>query len=122
MTLKTCITQPGTAAKTKMFKYKLSYIFIITHNVVNIFEQAKVFISPLFFGLLTYKMERQVIILIVVFILIVLTGIQAIQLYNLKVAIAGGQVTFGTALETIASKGASVPSSIADLPPMVGGC
>ena len=67
-------------------------------------------------------MERQLIILIVVFILIILTGIQAVQLYNLKVAIAGGQVTFWNTLKTIASKGASVPSSIENLPSMVGGC
>ena len=63
-------------------------------------------------------MERQLIILIVVFILIILTGIQAVQLYNLKVAISEGKVTFGG----VQASGATLPSSIDDLPPMVGGC
>ena len=31
MVLKTSIAQPGTAAKSKIFKYKLNYRFTITH-------------------------------------------------------------------------------------------
>lgn len=58
----------------------------------------------------------------VLVILIVLTGVQAIQLYDLKVVISGGSPIFGTTLKTIVPKGGSVPSSLDSLPPMIGGC
>ena len=63
-------------------------------------------------------MERQIIIVIVLVILVVLTGVQAVQLYNLKSAVADGKASFGPSQ----ASGATLPSSIDKLPPMVGGC
>ena len=63
-------------------------------------------------------MERQTIIVIVLVILVVLTGVQAVQLYNLKSAVIDGKVNFGP----LQASGATLPSSIEKLPPMIGGC
>lgn len=65
-------------------------------------------------------MNRNVIIVIVLVVLVLLTAVQAIQLSSLKTSISTGKVSVGSAPST--SGGASVPSSIQDLPSMVGGC
>jgi len=65
-------------------------------------------------------MNRNVIIVIVLVVLVLLTAVQAVQLSSLKQSISQGKVNIGTAPS--ASSGASVPSSIQNLPSMVGGC
>ncbi|MBI2558538.1 hypothetical protein HYW20_04400 [Candidatus Woesearchaeota archaeon] len=65
-------------------------------------------------------MNRNVIIVIVLVVLVLLTAVQAIQLSSLKTSISTGNVNVGSA--PLQSSGASVPSSIQNLPSMVGGC
>ena len=68
-------------------------------------------------------MNRNVIIVIVLVVLVLLTAVQAIQLSSLKTSISTGKVSVGSApVQGSGSSGASVPSSIQDLPSMVGGC
>ena len=66
-------------------------------------------------------MNRNVIIVIVLVVLVLLTAVQAIQLNGLKTSISTGKVSVGSA-PVQSSGGVSVPSSIQDLPSMVGGC
>jgi len=66
-------------------------------------------------------MNRNVIIVIVLVVLVLLTAVQAVQLSSLKKGISQGKVNIGTA-PSASSDGASVPSSIQNLPSMVGGC
>jgi len=65
-------------------------------------------------------MNRNVIIVVVLVVLVLLTAVQAIQLNSLKSSISTGKVNVGNS--PTQSSGASVPSSIQDLPSMVGGC
>ena len=78
-------------------------------------------------------MEKNNIVLIVVLgLLIVLSAVQAFQLDSMKQSLQGGTVSVssGTASSTpsMTSSGdapsapAALPSSIKDLPQMVGGC
>ncbi len=67
-------------------------------------------------------MNRNVIIVIVLVVLVLLTAVQAIQLSSLKSSISAGKVSVGSAPVQSSGSGASVPSSIQDLPSMVGGC
>lgn len=64
-------------------------------------------------------MNRNIIIVIVLVVLTLLTAVQAIQLNSLKTSISTGKVSVGGAPS---AGGASVPSSIENLPSMVGGC
>ena len=68
-------------------------------------------------------MNKNVVIAIVLGALILIGGIQAFQLYSLKTKMAGGQISTGT---QVASGGAGgspqLPSSLENLPGMVGGC
>ena len=64
-------------------------------------------------------MNRNVIIVIVLVVLVLLTAVQAIQLSSLKSSISTGKVSLGSAP---AQNGASVPSSLDNLPSQVGGC
>ncbi len=64
-------------------------------------------------------MNRNVIIVVVLVVLVLLTAVQAIQLSSLKTGISTGKVSVGSAPQ---SSGVSAPSSIQDLPSMVGGC
>ena len=67
-------------------------------------------------------MNRNVIIVIVLVVLVLLTAVQAVQLNGLKTSISTGKVSVGSAPAQSSGSGASVPSSIQDLPSMVGGC
>jgi len=66
-------------------------------------------------------MNRNVIIVIVLVVLVLLTAVQAIQLSSLKTSISTGKVSVGSA-PAQSSSGGAVPSSIQELPSMVGGC
>jgi hypothetical protein len=62
-------------------------------------------------------MNKTMIIAIVLGILLVLTGVQAFQINAIKEKISTG----GVAVKSSGS-GANVPSGLANLPTMVGGC
>jgi len=66
-------------------------------------------------------MDRNVVIVIVLVVLVLLTAVQAIQLSAVKSQVQSGKVNVAN---TPSSSGAgnSVPSSVQDLPNMVGGC
>ena len=67
-------------------------------------------------------MNRNVIIVIVLVVLVLLTAVQAIQLNSLKTSISTGTVSVGSAPVQSSGHSGSVPSSIQDVPSMVGGC
>ncbi|MBI4150683.1 hypothetical protein HY492_01005 [Candidatus Woesearchaeota archaeon] len=62
-------------------------------------------------------MNKTMIIAIVLGILLVLTGVQAFQINAIKEKISTGGVSVQSS-----GSGASVPSGLANLPTMVGGC
>ncbi len=62
-------------------------------------------------------MNKTMIIAVVLGILLVLTGVQAFQINAIKEKITAGGVSVKAA-----TGGASVPSGLANLPTMVGGC
>lgn len=66
-------------------------------------------------------MNRNTIIVIVLVVLVLFTAVQAIQLNSLKAQLKEGKVSVGSA-PAAAGSGAGVPSSIENLPSMVGGC
>jgi len=67
-------------------------------------------------------MDKQTMMLVVVIILVVLSGVQAVQIKNLKSEIAGG----GLSLSEVSSNsagGTSIATKYAQqAPTMVGGC
>ncbi|HLF55049.1 MAG TPA: hypothetical protein VI612_04990 [Candidatus Nanoarchaeia archaeon] len=67
-------------------------------------------------------MNKNVVIAIVLGALVLIAGIQAVQLFSLKGKIAGGQV--GTTAVQAGGSGGSpqIPSNLQNLPQMVGGC
>ena len=67
-------------------------------------------------------MNRNTLIVAVLVVLLLLTAVQAFQLSTLKTSISEGKVNVGGAAPAAGAGGASVPSSIQDLPSMVGGC
>jgi len=67
-------------------------------------------------------MNRNVIIVIVLVVLVLLTAVQAIQLSSLKSSVSTGKISVGNTPAQNSGGGASVPSSIPDIPSMVGGC
>jgi hypothetical protein len=68
-------------------------------------------------------MNRNVIIVIVLVVLVMLTAVQAIQLSSLKTSISTGKVSVAANKPAASSAGApALPSSLDDLPNMVGGC
>ncbi len=66
-------------------------------------------------------MDRNVVIVIVLVVLVLLTAVQAIQLSAVKSQVQSGKVNVASAPAS-SSSGNSVPSSIQNLPNMVGGC
>lgn len=64
-------------------------------------------------------MERETILTIVIFILMILTALQSFQLNELREAVSEGKVTFGGVSP---NQQVLVPSNINNLPSMVGGC
>ena len=68
-------------------------------------------------------MEKNVIIVIVLVVLVLLTAVQAIQLSALKTSINTGKVNVGSSAGSAPSTSSgSAPSSVQNLPSMVGGC
>lgn len=65
-------------------------------------------------------MNRNVIVLIILAVLVLLTAAQAVQLNSLKTQISEGKISAGAAAG--AGSGGGAPSSLNDLPSMVGGC
>lgn len=71
-------------------------------------------------------MEQKIIIAIVLGVLILVSAVQAVQLFSLKDKVETGNVRVGSASSPTAASGAkapgAVPPSIQNLPQMVGGC
>ncbi len=72
-------------------------------------------------------MEQKIIIAIVLGVLILVSAVQAVQLFSLKDKIENGNVRMGSVSGPVAAvPGAkapsAVPSSAQNLPQMVGGC
>ena len=68
-------------------------------------------------------MNKNLLIMIVLAVLVLVSAVQAVQLNDLRTKIASGEIkTTGAATSTGSSGAASVPSSIQNLPSMVGGC
>ena len=78
-------------------------------------------------------MKSATIVAIVLGVLVVLSMVQAVQLNSLKSKVANGELSIGASTTTQAksasaptsgghSGGGALPSSIQNLPTMVGGC
>ena len=65
-------------------------------------------------------MNRNMVVLIILAVLVLLTAVQAVQLNSLKTQISEGKISAGNAPS--AASGGAAPSSLNDLPSMVGGC
>ncbi|MBS3165201.1 hypothetical protein J4439_07265 [Candidatus Woesearchaeota archaeon] len=65
-------------------------------------------------------MKQTTIVIVVLALLIVLSGVQAVQLTSLKGQLAEAKLTAGSGSSRV--KVASAPSSLDELPQMVGGC
>ncbi|RME32154.1 hypothetical protein D6789_00495 [Candidatus Woesearchaeota archaeon] len=72
------------------------------------------------------NMKTQTIVVVVLIVLVLASAVQAFQLQSLKGKIADGQVTASVSPSVASSpengKTSALPSSIKDLPQMVGGC
>lgn len=73
-------------------------------------------------------MKKTVIVAIILGMLVLVSAIQAFQLNGLKEKVAEGQLSVKSASSAVATSGdsskktASLPSSVKNLPQMVGGC
>lgn len=68
-------------------------------------------------------MDKNVVIAIVLGALVLIAGVQAFQLFTLKNKIAEGSFSSGATTQTGASTSSpQLPSSLQNLPSMVGGC
>ena len=70
-------------------------------------------------------MNKNVVVAIVLGVLVLIAAVQAFQLVSLKSSLAGGSVrtaSVGAPSVAAGGAGASVPSSVQNLPGMVGGC
>lgn len=72
-------------------------------------------------------MNKNTVIVIVLVVLVLVTLVQAVQLVGLKSKLASGQLKVGGAAQNTVSQSGqqgspNVPSSIQNLPTMVGGC
>ena len=70
-------------------------------------------------------MDKNIIIAIVLGVLVLVSVVQAFQLNTLKEKVSEGKLSIGKASSSVTTgsgSGASIPSSIQDLPSMVGGC
>ena len=65
-------------------------------------------------------MNKNIIVAIVLGILLLLSVVQAFQVNTIKEKLSGG--SFAVSAGTTPSGGANVPSSLQNLPSMVGGC
>ncbi|HLC49965.1 MAG TPA: hypothetical protein VJI97_00890 [Candidatus Nanoarchaeia archaeon] len=67
-------------------------------------------------------MNRNVVIIVVLAVLVLLTAVQAVQLNGLKSSISSGKISVASTPLASSGAGASAPSSLDNLPGMVGGC
>jgi hypothetical protein len=74
-------------------------------------------------------MKQSTIVTVVLAILLVISVVQAVQLSGLKTKLSSGELSIGSSTSSTPSLSSSgdkrtsaVPSSIKDLPTMVGGC
>ncbi len=69
-------------------------------------------------------MKQTTIVAVVLGVLILISAVQTVQLYNLKTTISGGGLKTASASTPVAASGdvGTVPDSIKNLPAMVGGC
>jgi len=71
-------------------------------------------------------MKQTTIIAIILGVLVLVSAVQAVQLSSLKSTIQEGGISISSVKAPLSassgSTGASMPSSIQDLPQMVGGC
>lgn len=74
------------------------------------------------------KMDQKIVISIILGVLVIISAVQAFQLYTLKEKVStSGLKTGGSSVPIVAGSagsagGAGVPSSAGGLPQMVGGC
>ncbi len=66
-------------------------------------------------------MNKNLIIVVVLVVLVVISVVQAFQLSTVKSKIEGGAVVSSSS-GSESSSGSSLPSSLENLPTMVGGC
>lgn len=67
-------------------------------------------------------MDKNVVIAIVLGALVLIAGIQAVQLFSLKGKLASGSMSTGTAPAAGGGGSPQLPSNLKELPQMVGGC
>ncbi len=70
-------------------------------------------------------MKKNIIMMVVLAILILISVVQAVQLVTLNSKLSEGGVSLQTSTKTSTSgdsQGAKLPSSLDNLPQMVGGC
>jgi len=67
-------------------------------------------------------MNRNVIIVVVLVVLVLITAVQAVQLSSLSSSITSSKTVVGNAPSASSTAGGGLPSSIDNLPSMVGGC
>jgi len=73
-------------------------------------------------------MEQKTIIALILGVLVLVSVVQAVQLYSLKEKVSAGNFKVGSAtggVSTAAGSGkqvGAVPASVKELPSMVGGC
>lgn len=67
-------------------------------------------------------MNKNIVIAIVLGALILIAGVQAVQLFSIKQKLSTGQLSVGTTPSAGTSGNPQLPPSLENLPGMVGGC
>lgn len=67
-------------------------------------------------------MNKNIVIAIVLGALILIAGVQAVQLFSIKEKLSTGQLSVGTTPAAGAGGNPQLPPSLENLPGMVGGC
>ena len=67
-------------------------------------------------------MKKETILMALLVVLVVVSAVQAVQLVTLSSAISGGTIAKSSVVTSGSGSGASIPSSLQNLPSMVGGC
>ncbi len=67
-------------------------------------------------------MKAQTLVTIALVVLVVVYGVQTMQLMNVKEQIAGGNVKVSSTSIPMQGGQAGVPANVQNLPEMVGGC
>lgn len=71
---------------------------------------------------LTFKLNREMLTLVVLIALVVVSGVQTIKLSGLKANSAGAVVAPNSSDSADSNSGSSLPASLQNLPSQVGGC